>query len=248
MHSPGWILKVYTWDGNELLYIPSEFLQQTSGSQRYMRDLKENGAYMKMHKWQLCFPFVTKGSCPKGPSCGMIHTVHMHTEYAAAAATQVRSTTVHRFTGGNQQNETAKAGPAYPVHDLNDFTPASGGEINKETAVFAVWNPSKSQCHHFMPNQVYVTEGSKEYVRQVKELGYCTMRMQHCTHYRNKKYCNLGPTCGFIHVASMPDTRHHPAPASNQAASGHWSQTSSPAPASPTPKEVGVGSPQTQAA
>ncbi|AYU83422.1 conserved hypothetical protein [Leishmania infantum JPCM5] len=209
---PGFNVRCYTPDMNVYYDIPSEFIYQTKGSDRYVELFNDNGDNFK-DKCRLCPNLQSHGICDNNEQCDDIHC-------AVADLDQFPHIATHRAT----KEAVARyehMPPELIVRVYQPNTPGDGMDFNGD--------------------DVLRTAGATQYEDAYKQTGGIpALKMQHCAHFQTKKLCRMGDGCRFLHVVSValaspaPDEeasiRSSPAPATTTA-----SATSAPSAATPTP-------------
>ncbi|KAG5464633.1 hypothetical protein LSCM4_00073 [Leishmania orientalis] len=198
-YCPGFNVRCYTPDMNVYYDIPSEFIYQTKGSDRYVELFNDNGDNFK-DKCRLCPHLQSRGMCEHNEQCDDIHC-------AVADLDQFPHIATHRAT-----REAVIRYEHMPqeliVRVYQPNTPGDGTDFNGD--------------------DVLRTAGATQYEDAYRQAGGIpALKMQHCAHFQTKKLCRMGDGCRFLHVVSValaspaPDeeasTRSSPTPATTAA-------------------------------
>lgn len=175
LYTPGFNIRCYTPDMDMYYDIPSEFIYQTAGSDRYVDLFNDNGDNFK-DKCRLCPVLQEKGSCPQNAGCEDIHC-------CAADLSQFPCIRTHRAT-----EEAVKHYDRLP-----------------SDMVVRVYQPNTSDDGvNFPGNDLLRTAGATQYEEAYHQAnGIPSLKMQHCAHFQNKKLCRMGDGCRFLHVVSI---------------------------------------------
>ncbi|KAK7196696.1 zinc finger protein family member [Novymonas esmeraldas] len=192
---PGFNIRCYTPDMDVYYDIPSEFIYQTKGSDRYVELFNDNGDNFK-DKCRLCPNLQSRGMCDKNELCDDIHC-------AVADLDQFPHIATHRAT---------REAVAHYEH-------------MPRALVVRVYQPNTpGDGMDFRGDDVLRTAGATQYEDAYRQTGGIpALKMQHCAHFQTKKLCRMGDGCRFLHVVSVAlaspppneeaSTRSSPAPA-----------------------------------
>ncbi|CAM43837.2 conserved hypothetical protein [Leishmania braziliensis MHOM/BR/75/M2904] len=172
---PGFNVRCYTPDMNVYYDIPSEFIYQTKGSDRYVELFNDNGDNFK-DKCRLCPNLQSHGMCDDNEHCDDIHC-------AVADLDQFPHIATHRAT-----REAVVRYEHMPqeliVRVYQPNTPGDGMDFNGD--------------------DVLRTAGATQYEDAYRQTGGVpALKMQHCAHFQTKKLCRMGDGCRFLHVVSV---------------------------------------------
>ncbi|KPI89237.1 hypothetical protein ABL78_1660 [Leptomonas seymouri] len=172
---PGFNIRCYTPDMDVYYDIPSEYVYQTCGSDRYVELFNDNGDNFK-DKCRLCPDLQLQGQCDKNETCEDIHC-------AVQDLSQFPHITTHRATAAALANcERMPQDLVVRVYQPN--TPGDGVD--------------------FMGNDVLRTAGAMQYEEAYRQAGGVpSLKMQHCAHFQTKKLCRMGDGCRFLHIVSV---------------------------------------------
>ncbi|KAG5489950.1 hypothetical protein JKF63_00068 [Porcisia hertigi] len=174
-YHPGFNVRCYTPDMNVYYDIPSEFIYQTKGSDRYVELFNDNGDNFK-DKCRLCPNLQLHGVCDNNEQCDDIHC-------AVADLDQFPHIATHRAT---------KEAVARYEHMPREL-------------IVRVYQPNTpGDGVDFPGDDVLRTAGATQYEEAFKQNSDIpTLKMQHCAHFQTKKLCRMGDGCRFLHVVSV---------------------------------------------
>ena len=172
---PGFNIRCYTPDMDIYYDIPSEYIYQTRGSDRYVELFNDNGDNFK-DKCRLCPGLRSQGKCEKNETCEDIHC-------AVQDLSQFPHIATHRATAAAVEHyERMPEDLVVRVYQPN--TPGDGAD--------------------FMGRDVLRTAGATQYEEAYRQAGGVpSLKMQHCAHFQTKKLCRMGDGCRFLHVVSV---------------------------------------------
>lgn len=206
---PGFNIRCYTPDMDIYYDIPSEYIYQTRGSDRYVELFNDNGDNFK-DKCRLCPGLQTHGACDKNETCEDIHC-------AVQDLSQFPHIATHRAT--------AAAVTHY--------------ERMPDDLVVRVYQPNTpGDGVDFAGGDVLRTAGATQYEEAYRQSGGVpSLKMQHCAHFQTKKLCRMGDGCRFLHVVSV--ALASPAPEEEQQGGAHTAPTTAPTSAPTAGRELG---------
>lgn len=198
---PGFNIRCYTPDMDVYYDIPSEFIYQTKGSDRYVELFNDNGDNFK-DKCRLCPNLQSRGMCDNNELCDDIHC-------AVADLDQFPHIATHRAT------REAVARYEHMPREL----------------VVRVYQPNTpGDGMDFRGDDVLRTAGATQYEDAYRQCGGIpSLKMQHCAHFQTKKLCRMGDGCRFLHVVSV--ALASPAPEEEISRRSSPTPASTPAPA-----------------
>ncbi|KPA79931.1 hypothetical protein ABB37_04984 [Leptomonas pyrrhocoris] len=172
---PGFNIRCYTPDMDIYYDIPSEYIYQTRGSDRYVELFNDNGDNFK-DKCRLCPSLQAQGKCDKNETCDDIHC-------AVRDLSQFPHIATHRATAAALTDYERMPGDLV-VRVYQPNTPGDGVD--------------------FMGSDVLRTAGATQYEEASRQAGGVpSLKMQHCAHFQTKKLCRMGDGCRFLHVVSV---------------------------------------------
>ncbi|CCW67067.1 unnamed protein product [Phytomonas sp. Hart1] len=175
VYQQGFNIRCYTPNMDAYYDIPSNFIYQTHGSERYIVQFNDNGDNFR-EKYRLCSTLLRTGYCENGYNCEDVHCCVSDMSAFPCIHTHIAD------------SEAVKNYERLPANiRVRVFQPNSGDE-----------------GQDFPGNDVLRTAGATQYEEAYNREGNVpTVKMQHCAHFQNKKLCRLGDGCRFLHVVSM---------------------------------------------
>jgi hypothetical protein len=207
---PGFSITVYSGDFGQHYVLPSEDVQITRGSIKYVDHLARYGAQMRF-RFQLCHNYLLR-KCPKLSECSYIHATKL------PAPSQVhlnpfapRRLAADRHGHGDDVVDSAQDDPAvanqYPtlpagytitVHPPNEAHSTTATEAHGRATVkpqdipsdMIIWTAGAQSALDCVASGGASSRGAP---------GLSGARPRHCAHYQFRRVCNLGRDCKFLH-------------------------------------------------
>ena len=169
-YKPGWKVSCYDTAMTQFLRIASECVYPTRGSEAFISAYNEAGPNFR-ERFQLCIEFLQQqGRCPNGRNCPQIHAF-------CADASHVQ---------------------AHETHVAQDARCLNYMRLPAEKGLVRVYKPNDVDAYDVVPSQYIIYTSGSEVYRSDGTMP--RKKMQHCAHFANKRLCNRGVQCSFIHV------------------------------------------------
>lgn len=225
----GFSLTVYNGDISQHFSIPSEHVQVTRGSIKYVDHHARYGAQTRF-RFQLCHNYLLR-KCPKLSECSYIHATQL------PAPTQVHlNPFAPRRLAADRHGRSDDVAPSVQddpsvVESYETLPPGFTLTVhapNSNHVTGAKRGPPLPQ--NIPSDRVIVTVGAKTALdflrngRRSGDGGAVGARPRHCAHFQYRRLCNLGNQCHFIH-SKVPFAE---APVAQGAAPKHQSTAAAP--------------------
>jgi hypothetical protein len=190
----GFSITVYSGDISQHFVLPSEDVQISRGSIKYVDHLARYGAQMRF-RFQLCHNYLLR-KCPKLSECSYIHATKL------PAPSQVH---LNPFAPRRLAADRHGRSSEVPYAEVDDPAVADRYETMPPNATFVVFAPHGNQVTTqettVSSHLIIRTAGADEawaYMLNPSSAppGY---RPRHCAHFQFKRVCNHGRSCPLIH-------------------------------------------------